>query len=268
MHKFLDFRLPGNDKSIVPQLFDHKFFKAKYKSSHPNVAKLQNLLTETMQQRLHFFSREFSSQVQHTLSECEIHGNFIEINPEALPFKHHSLDLVINSGPIMFTNDIPGVLKQWYAALKPGGVFMASFFGEDTLIELKKCFLKAEEALNLPHYLRFFPTIATKDAGILLQRAGFHLPTADRTRWVFQVECVKELLNILKAMGGNILHNRSDTGLTKEFLKAVEEEYIEHYSSKGKLNVTVDIVFMTGWAIERYAEERLQQNAPKTIGYL
>ena len=167
----------------------------------------------------------------------------------------------------MFTNDIPGVLKQWYAALKPGGVFMASFFGEDTLLELKNCFLKIEDALKLPHYLRFFPTIATKDAGMLLQRAGFYLPTADRTRHVLQVKNMTELLSVLKAMGGNILHGRSAV-LTKKFLKAVEAEYIEHYSSKGQLNITVDIVCMTGWAIESYAEERIQQKTQKNIGYL
>ncbi len=251
----------------VPLIFDHKLFKAKYKHSQPTVVRLQNLLTETLQQRLHFFSRKFLSQVHHDFSGGRAAKNLIEINPETLPFKHHSLDLVISSGPLMCTNDIPGVLKQWYAGLKPGGVFMASFFGEDTLMELKNCFLKVEEALKLPHYLRFFPTVATKDAGMLLQRAGFHLPTADRTRCVFQVKNLDELLNILKAMGGNILHHRSAT-LTKEFLKAVEAQYIEHYSSEGQLNVTVDIVCMTGWAIERYAEERLQQDTPKNIGFL
>lgn len=252
----------------VPSIFDHKLFKEKYKPSQPTVIRLQNLLTETVQQRLHFFSRKFLSQVHHDFSGCRAEKNLIEIHPETLPFKHHSLDLVISSGPLMFTNDIPGVLKQWYAALNPGGVFMAAFFGEDTLMELKNCFLKVEEALKLPHYLRFFPTIATKDAGVLLQRAGFYLPTSDRTRHVFQIECLRELLNVLKALGGNILHNRSDTVLTKEFLKSVEEKYIEQYSSKGRLNVTIDIVCMTGWAIERYAEERLQQNTPKNIGYL
>jgi hypothetical protein len=168
----------------------------------------------------------------------------------------------------MFTNDIPGVLKQWYASLKPGGVFMASFVGEDSLMELKECFLNAEEAMGLPHYLRFFPTIATKDAGMLMQRAGFHLPTADRTRHIFQVGSLSELLSILKAMGGNVLYDRSNAALTKKFLKAVEEDCFKRYSSEGQLNVTIDIVCMTGWAIERYAEERIQQDTPKTIGFI
>ena len=194
--------------------------------------------------------------------------SLIEIDSETLPFKPHSFDLIFSAGPFMFTNDIPGVLKQWYASLKPGGVFMASFLGEDNLIELKECFLNAEEAMGLPHYLRFFPTIATKDAGMLMQRAGFHLPTADRTRHIFQVGSLSELLSILKAMSGNVLYDRSNAALTKNFLKAVEEDYFKRYSSEGQLNVTIDIVCMTGWAIERYAEERIQQDTPKTIGFI
>ncbi len=257
----------------VPTIFDHQLFKAKCIYSQPNVIKLQKLLSETLQQRLALFSRKFPIQIHHDFSGCRVQENFvqencIEIDPEILPLKHHSFDLAISSGPLMYTNDIPGVLKQWYAALKPSGVFMASFFGEDTLIELKNCFLSVEEALKLPHCLRFFPTIATKDAGMLLQRAGFNLPTADRSRHVFQVECLNELLNTLKAMGGNILHNRSSAMLSNEFLKAVEVEYFQRYACDGCLNVTVDIVCMTGWAIERYAEERIQQNTPKSIGYL
>ncbi len=194
--------------------------------------------------------------------------SLIEIDPEMLPFKLQSFDLVFSSGPLMFTNDIPGVLKQWYASLMPGGVFMASFVGENSLMELKECFLNAEEAMGLPHYLRFFPTIATKDAGMLMQRAGFHLPTADRTRHIFQVQSLSELLSILKAMGGNVLYAKSNAALTKKFLQAVEEDYFKRYSSEGQLNVTIDIVCMTGWAIERYAEERIQQDTPKTIGFI
>lgn len=268
MSKSLDSSLRGGNATIVPKLFDHKLFKTKYNCSQPHVVHLQNLLTETLQQRLHFFSRKFLSQIQHTFLGCEVLENFIKIDPETLPFKSYSADLIMSAGPLMLTNDIPGVLKQWYATLKPGGVFMASFFGEDTLRELKDCFLRAEEKLKLSHCLRFFPTVATKDAGMLLQRAGFHLSTADRTRCILQVKNLDELLSILKAMGGNILHNRSRAQLSKEFLKAIEVEYIEHYSSKEKLNVTIDIVCMTGWAIERYAEERLQQSTPKNIGYL
>lgn len=240
----------------------------KFRSDHKAFVSLKDLLFTILQERLNFFSRKFQVQACHSLTECHLDNNPIKIDLESLPFTHQSLDLALSAGPLMFTNDVPGVLKQWYAAIKPGGIFMASFFGEDTLSELKNCILNVEESLKIPHALRFFPTIATKDAGMLMQRAGFHLPTSDRTRYVFEVKNLRELLSILKAMAGNILYEKSKAQLSKDFFKRVEEEYYVRYPLNAGLKVTTDIVCMTGWAIERYAEERIQQNTKKNIGYL
>jgi SAM-dependent methyltransferase len=252
----------------VPQLFNYQRFKQRMQLQHSSVAKLQNLLSETLFDRLSLFSRKFHVTAHHNFSQCFVQDSIIEIDPEVIPFQQKGIDLVLSAGPLMFTNDIPGVLKQWYAALKSGGIFMAVFFGEDSLKELKDCFFIAEEKLCIPHALRFFPTIATKDAGMLMQRAGFHLPTADRTRHILQVANLSELLSSLKALGGNILFERSSTALSKEFLKVVEDEYHKRYANEARLNVTIDIIFMSGWAIERYADERIHQQTPKNIGYL
>ena len=243
---------------MLPNIFDNKFLKKKIKQDHQVVIELQGLFNQILQSRLSLFSRSFSSKVIHGLTNCQASGNFIEIDPEALPFKRHSFDLAFSSGPLMYTNDIPGVLKQWYLALRPGGVFMAAFLGEDSLKELKNCFLIVEEMHQLPHYLRFFPTVTTKDAGMLMQRAGFYLPTSDQTRHIFTVSSLQELFTSLKVMGGNMLQNKSKVMITREFLKAVEVEYFKRYSHKGQLIVTANIVCMTGWAVERYAEERIQ----------
>lgn len=253
---------------MLPKIFDNTFLKKRIQHDHPVVVKLQELLNQTLRQRLDLFSRNFSSKALHELANCSVDDRFIEIDLEILPFKHHSFDLIFSAGPLMFTNDIPGVLKQWYAALKPGGVFMAAFMGEDSLTELKNCFLRVEEAYRLPHHLRFFPTVATKDAGMLMQRAGFYLPTADRTRHVFKVNTLQELLNATRAISGNLLSNKSKALLTKEFLKAVAVEYFKRYSHKGQLLATIDIVCMSGWANECYGDERIQQNTQKSMGYL
>lgn len=253
---------------MLPNIFDNKCLKKRIKQKHQIVVELQNLLNQTLQQRLSLFSRNFSSKILHELTNCSVAGSFIEIDPEILPFQQHSFDLIFSAGPLMFTNDIPGVLKQWYAALKTGGVFMASFIGEDSLKELKNCFASVEEIYMLPHHLRFFPTITTKDAGMLMQRAGFHLPTADRTRHIFKVNTLNEILAALKAMGGNLLNKQSKEMISKEFIKAVEVEYFKRYSHRGQLAVTIDIICMAGWAIEYYGDERIQQNTQKSMGYL
>ena len=239
----------------VPQIFDYQRFKSRIKQTHINVMKLQVLLNEVLEERLDLFSRNFSVKIIHDFMGCHLQNWNIQTGPELIPFKQNSLDLILSAGPLMFTNDVPGVLRQWCTALKPGGVFMAALLGEESLIELKECFFRAEEKLQMLHTARFLPTIATKDAGMLMQRAGFYLPTSDKTCITFKAEGLKDILQSLKAMGGNILYDRSKLGLSKEFLHLVESEYIKNYSDNSGLNVTVDIVCMTGWAIERYAEE-------------
>ena len=252
----------------VPQIFDYQRFKSRIEHDHINVMKLQSILHDVLEERLDLFSRNFPVKITHDFMGCHWQEYCIEIYPEFIPFKQNSLDLVLNAGPLMFTNDVPGVLRQWYASLKPGGVFMAALLGEESLIELKECFFRAEEKLQIPHTARFLPTIATKDAGMLMQRVGFYLPTSDKTRITFKADGLKDILQSLKALGGNILHDRSKIGLSREVLQIVESEYIKHYSDNSGLSVTIDIVCMTGWAIERYAEERINQQTPKTLGYL
>ncbi|MCE2716716.1 MAG: hypothetical protein ACK4V2_06535 [Pseudomonadota bacterium] len=240
------------------KIFDNGILRKKIQHKYSTVIDLQNLLTQTLQQRLSLFSKKFVSEVWHELAGCRIEKYFVEVNPDMIPFRGVGFDLACSAGPLMFTNDVPGILKQWHQALRHNGVFMASFIGENSLMELKECFFKIEESFSVPHHLRFFPTIATKDAGMLMQRAGFYLPTADRIQHVFKVGSLGELLNALKAMGGNILYEKSNSAITRGFLKAVEKEYFNRYSCSGQLLVSIDIVCMTGWALKDNNEQQIK----------
>ncbi len=59
------------------------------------------------------------------------------IDEEMLPFEEGTLDCVVVSGGLHWTNDLPGVLIQIRRALKPDGVFIAALCGGDTLFELR-----------------------------------------------------------------------------------------------------------------------------------
>lgn len=190
---------------MPPSIFDNKAFRERIQFKHSAVASLQNLLTSSLEQRLRLFSKPFASAIWHEFRGCRIKNNSLVINPDIIPFKESCFDLICSAGPFMYTNDIPGTLSQWHRSLKADGMFFASFVGENSLIELKNCFFNMEEKFSLCHQLRFLPTIATKDAGMLMQRAGFNMPTADCNRHIFQIDTLMELLGILRAFGGNIL---------------------------------------------------------------
>lgn len=56
---------------------------------------------------------------------------------EFLPFAPESFDLVVSNLNLHWVNDLQGVFEQVNEILKPDGIFMASMFGDQSLLELQ-----------------------------------------------------------------------------------------------------------------------------------
>ena len=168
---------------------------------------------------------------------------------EFFPVSKNSLDLIISFLSLNSVNDIPGALTQYLNSLKPDGLFMAAFIGGDSLYELRSVFLQIEIERYKGISNRFMPLIATKDAGYLLGRAGFALPVTDMDRVVVRYPSITKLLQDLKITGNtSILMNRSHPPLSKGFLKDAETLYQQKFPHpEGGIQVTFDLVYMTGW---------------------
>ena len=95
-------------------------------------------------------------------------------------------DLVISNLSLHWLNDFPGTLSQVFRILKPDGLFLASFLGEQTLFELQQSFYQAEIEVEGGVSPRISPFIRLKDAGNLLVRAGFALPVADAEKIIVE----------------------------------------------------------------------------------
>ena len=97
-----------------------------------------------------------------------------------LPFAPASFDLVISNLALHWVNDLPGALIQLRRALRPDGLLVAAMFGGETLTELRQALLQAELTEEGGASPRVSPHADVRDAGALLQRAGFALPVVDR----------------------------------------------------------------------------------------
>src|SRR6202034_2285057 len=75
-------------------------------------------------------------------------GLAVAADPEALPFRDGSLDLVVSGLALHFVNDLPGTLVQIRRALRPDGLFVAALLGGDTLTELRQAFAVAESEIE------------------------------------------------------------------------------------------------------------------------
>ena len=168
---------------------------------------------------------------------------------EWLPFAEDSFDLVISPLALHWVNDLPGSLIQINKALKPDGYFVGAMLGGATLTELRQCLLQAEAELTGGAIMRVSPFADALDMSQLLQRAGFALPVSDRDRLTIRYDTLFGLLNDLKASGET--HAPADPrkrGLSRRILLRAAELYAEQFADPdGRLRVTVDIIWMTGW---------------------
>ena len=169
-----------------------------------------------------------------------------------LPADTH--DLILFSPFIQWTQDVPGILKQACLALPENGFFVGCFFGQDTLIEFKSVCAEIDLKHTQGLQQRFLPTIHAKDAGMLMQRAGFASPTADIEHFSFSVPSV---YNLVKSLRDSCMNNAKaklhqphipTTMLPFSFFTDANSAYAVQYPHpSGGISVTVDLIFMCGW---------------------
>lgn len=152
--------------------------------------------------------------------------NKIVMDEENLCFRDASFDLIISNMNLHFVNDVLGHLTALRGLLKPDGVMIASFFGGETLQDLRIALYEAEIRNSGGAAARLIPFIDIKSAGMLLQKAGFRHPVADSENISVEYSNVYKLLRDLKNMGeGNILKERADRALNKKMLRDLEMIY-------------------------------------------
>ena len=170
--------------------------------------------------------------------------------PETVPFEPESLDLAVSLLSLQAMNDIPGMLIQIRRALKPDGLFLGAFAGAGTLSELRESLLAAETELYGGASPRVLPFTDVRDAGALLQRAGFALPVADVETVTVRYATLFDLMADLRGMGEtSALLDRSRRPGTRKLFARAAEIYAERFSdADGRIRASFSIVWMSGWA--------------------
>ena len=169
---------------------------------------------------------------------------------DRLPLEPASLDLAVSLLSMQEMNDIPGFLIQVRRALKPDGLFIGAMAGAGTLTELRDALLAAETQLAGGASPRVLPFADVRDAGALLQRAGFALPVADHDDLTVRYATMFDLMRDLRAMGvTNVLAGRSRRPATRALFTHAAQIYAgRHSDADGRIRATFSLVWMSGWA--------------------
>ena len=170
--------------------------------------------------------------------------------PETVPFEPESLDLAVSLYHLHEVNDVPGMLVQIRRALKPDGLFLGCLAGAGTLGELREALLAAETELSGGASPRVAPLVDVRDAGALLQRAGFALPVADHETVTARYDSMFSLMRDLRTMGAtSSLVTRSRKPVRRELLVRAAEIYAARFSDPdGRVRATFSTIWLSGWA--------------------
>lgn len=246
-------------------LFDRNLLKKNKERAIKNFSQSDFLfheIAEKMAENVKFLNRNFDDILEisprdkflyQLLSQDFIQNNcnyefcadeeFLTQNSK--PNQSEKYDLILSNLNLHYVNDVPQFLLSVKNSLKKGGVFMASFFGEENLSELAHTLYKTENEIYGGVSPRMPPTIDVKTAAHLLQKAGFENPTSDFDKIHVEYSSPLKLLQDLKNMGqGNVLTKRSRRFMTKGFLEKIVTNYEKLYPQK---TATFEVVTITGW---------------------
>jgi SAM-dependent methyltransferase len=184
---------------------------------------------------------------------------------EALPARPESFDLVVSNLALHLTNDTPGTLVQIRRALRPDGLFLGTMLGGETLNELRAALIAAETELSGGASPRVLPFAELRDAGGLLQRAGFALPVIDQDRLTIRYDTMFQLMADLRAMGGaNILLARSRRPVSRRLFLRAAEIYAERFADPdGRVRATFDVIHLSGWRPHESQQKPLKPGSAK-----
>lgn len=168
---------------------------------------------------------------------------------EALPFAPRSFDLVISNLSLHWVNDLPGCLLQIRQTLKEDALFLATMLGGETLKELRQCLQDAELQEESGVSPRVSPFADVRDAGALLQRAGFALPVVDVDTITVTYPNPLKLMADLRGMGeSNAVAARRKTLTRRGTVLRALALYEERYADKdGRIPATFQVLTLTAW---------------------
>lgn len=170
---------------------------------------------------------------------------------ESLPFADASVDFVWSSLVLQWCETPDRAFAECLRVLRPGGLFMFSTLGPDTLKELRAAFSEVD---GYPHVNRF---IDMHDLGDALGRTGFAAPVMEMENLVMTYSGVRDVLNDLKGIGAHSLREggRRSGLMGRQAWRRMEAGY-ERFRLEGLLPATYEVIYGHAWKPE---------NPPKTL---
>jgi len=160
---------------------------------------------------------------------------------EELSFTENTFDVIWSTSSLQWCNNLSYIFKKLKLILKPGGLFIFSTFGPNTLFELKNVTKKISNYQKTNNFLDVF---SIKDK---LIREGFTNPVIDSEEFCLTYKNINKLFLDLRKIGATSGFKNKKNGLSgKSYLKLISDGYNE-YSYDGIYPATYEAVYCYTW---------------------
>jgi NADH dehydrogenase [ubiquinone] 1 alpha subcomplex assembly factor 5 len=244
-------------------IFDRKRYKLNKERAAKNFHKYSFLYdesSESIRERIADLRQKFNDAFVYggfsgDISDITnvIHADIIDkgdnlvMDEENINIANEGFDLVVSNLSLHFVNDVETAIKSYKDILRPSGIFLGVFLGGNTLTELRQSMAAVDMKLFNGLGTHVIPMIDIKDAGRLVQKAGFKMPVADTEYVQVEYDNISQLYQDLKGMGqGNCLVENSKKYIGKTYFKSVEEEYRAKFSKGDKITATFELIAIIG----------------------
>jgi len=201
---------------------------------------------------------------ENMLKKVAEHGSFFRTphrvcgDIETLPFADETFDLVFSSLSLQWCNDLNAALSEARRVLKPGGLFVFSTFGPDTLKELRHSWQQVDAQNHVNQF------VDMHDIGDALLQDGFAEPVMECEMITVTYDSVDSIMHDLKAIGANVTAQSQNQiklkGLSgRSVLHKVRQGY-ERFRDQGVLPVSYEIIYGHAWKPEQSTERTYSPN--------
>lgn len=169
--------------------------------------------------------------------------SFLCADAEQIPLADNSVDLVFSSLMLQWCQEPEQVFAELKRIIRPGGLFIFSTLGPDTLYELRESWAAVDDGVHVNAFMDMHVV------GDSLLHAGFVDPVVEVDETIVTYDSGRGLMMDLKGLGAtNVVSNRRP-GLTgKKRLSNMLREY-ETYRRDGKLPATYEVVYGHAWVV-------------------
>lgn len=160
---------------------------------------------------------------------------------ERLPLANASVDLAWSNLALQWAAALPRAFAELRRVLAPGGLFLFTTLGPDTLKELRAAQPEGDGHTRLNRFTDMH------DIGDMLVKAGFADPVIDMEMFTLTYDDVRAVMRDLQAIGArNATQDRPRALSGKAWLSAVERNY-EALRRDGKLPATFEVIYGHAW---------------------